>query len=75
MMNLRRKSFPLLVLIGLLLICLPLFSFAEDVQEMTNEKKRTTMSVSEMRKLLGLRKTDSYWLVHKDLFTVTVIDG
>ena len=42
---------------------------------MTNEKKRTTMSVSEMRKLLGLRKTDSYWLVHKDLFTVTVIDG
>ena len=42
---------------------------------MTNEKKRTTMSVSEMRKLLGLRKTDSYWLVHKDLFTVTMIDG
>ena len=32
------------------------------------EKKKTTMSVTEMRKLLGLGKTDSYWLVHKNCF-------
>ena len=25
---------------------------------------RRTMSVPEMRKLLGLKKTESYWLIH-----------
>lgn len=29
-----------------------------------DEKKKTTMSVPEMQRMLGLGKTDSYWLVH-----------
>ena len=32
------------------------------------DQKKTTMSVPEMRRMLGLRKTDSYWLVHKQCF-------
>ena len=35
---------------------------------------KTTMSVREMRQLLGLGKTDSYWLLHKNLFA-TVYKG
>lgn len=31
---------------------------------------KTTMSVREMQQLLGLGKTDSYWLLHKNLFEV-----
>ena len=31
---------------------------------------KTTMSVREMQHLLGLGKTDSYWLLHKNLFEV-----
>ena len=38
------------------------------------DKKKTTMSVPEMRRMLGLRKTDSYWLVHKQCFA-TVYKG
>ena len=34
--------------------------------------RRSTMSVPEMRKLLGLKKTDSYWLVHKNFFKTEV---
>ena len=34
---------------------------------------KTTMSVREMRQLLGLGKTDSYWLLHKNLFEVILI--
>ncbi|MCD7744161.1 MAG: helix-turn-helix domain-containing protein [Lachnospiraceae bacterium] len=34
-----------------------------------------TMSVPEMRKMLGLGKTDSYWLAHKGKFKVYEIDG
>ena len=29
---------------------------------MANE--RTTMSVPEMQRMLGIKKTDAYWLVH-----------
>lgn len=36
---------------------------------------KTTMSVPEMRKLLGLKKTESYWLVHKNYFETKIIDG
>lgn len=36
---------------------------------------KTTMSVPELRRLLGLGKTDSYWLVHKGVFETTVVDG
>ena len=39
----------------------------------TNEK--TTMSVAEMRGLLGLGKTDSYWLVHKKRFETVLVNG
>ena len=30
--------------------------------------KKKTMSVPEMRKLLGVKKTESYWLVHRNFF-------
>ena len=42
---------------------------------MSDEKKKTTMSVTEMRKMLGLRKTDSYWLVHKNCFETVLVNG
>ena len=35
---------------------------------------KTTMSVREMQQLLGLGKTDSYWLLHKNLFEVILIN-
>lgn len=34
---------------------------------------RRTMSVPEMRKLLGLKKTESYWLVHRKFFRTEII--
>lgn len=36
---------------------------------------KTTMSVPEMRELLGLKKTESYWLVHKNFFQTASIGG
>ena len=33
------------------------------------------MSVPEMRRLLGLKKTESYWLVHRNFFETRIIDG
>lgn len=39
------------------------------------DKKKTTMSVPEMRRMLGLRKTDSYWLVHKQCFETVMVKG
>lgn len=35
---------------------------------------KTTMSVREMQHLLGLGKTDSYWLLHKNFFEVILIN-
>ena len=32
---------------------------------MENARKRTSMSVPEMGRLLGLCKTESYWLIKK----------
>lgn len=29
----------------------------------------------EMRRMLGLRKTDSYWLVHKQCFETVIVKG
>ena len=40
-----------------------------------DDKKKTTMSVSEMRQMLGLKKTDSYWLVHRQLFETVLVAG
>ena len=37
--------------------------------------QKTTMSVPEMRELLGLKKTESYWLVHKNFFQTASIGG
>ena len=39
------------------------------------EVMRTTMSVPEMRKLLGLGKTESYWLVHRNHFETILVNG
>lgn len=50
----------------------------QQIQLRSAEQKltqRSTMSVPEMRKLLGLKKTDSYWLVHKNLFKTQIIGG
>ena len=44
-------------------------------QEKPVSVERTTMSVPEMRKLLGLGKTDSYWLVHKKVFETVLVNG
>ena len=35
---------------------------------------KTTISVREMQRLLGLGKTDSYWLIHKNFFEVIQIN-
>ena len=40
-----------------------------------NRHPKTTMSVLEMGKLLGLRKVHSYWLVHKGYFETILLDG
>ena len=46
------------------------------VMQMGNSRvNKNTMTVPEMRKLLGLHKTDSYWLIHKGLFETEVIGG
>ena len=39
------------------------------------DKSKTTMSVTEMRRVLGLGKTDSYWLVHKQCFETIMVAG
>ena len=44
-------------------------------QEKPVENERTTMSVPEMRRLLGLGKTESYWLVHKKVFETILVNG
>lgn len=40
-----------------------------------SESDRTWMSVREMGDLLGLRKTDRYWLVHKNVFETQTLYG
>lgn len=37
---------------------------------MAEMRKRTSMSVPEMGRMLGLGKTESYWLIKKNYFTV-----
>ena len=39
------------------------------------QNRKTTMSVAEMRKILGLKKTDSYWLIHKNCFETIIVCG
>ncbi|MBQ9032623.1 MAG: helix-turn-helix domain-containing protein [Parasporobacterium sp.] len=40
-----------------------------------SESERIWMSVKEMGDLLGIRKTDRYWLVHKNVFETSTIRG
>ena len=37
-------------------------------------KEKTTMSVLEMQHMLGLKKTDAYWLVHKKVFDTILVE-
>lgn len=36
--------------------------------------EKTTMSVPEMQRMLGLKKTDAYWLVHKKVFDTILVE-
>ena len=36
---------------------------------------KTTISVPEMARILGIKKTDSYWLIHKNRFQTVTIAG
>ena len=47
----------------------------EKYQASKDFKLKNTMSVPEMRRLLGVKKTESYWLVHRNFFETKVIDG
>ena len=38
-------------------------------------RPKTTMSVREMGNLLGLKKVESYWLVHKEYFETILLNG
>lgn len=46
----------------------------EQCREERRQQKKT-MSVPEMREMLGLKKTGSYWLVHRNFFKTEVIGG
>ena len=37
--------------------------------------KKKSMSVMEMAKLIGLKKTTAYWLVNKRQFEVRIVSG
>lgn len=36
---------------------------------------KTSMSVMEMGRSLGLDKTDSYWFIHKEQFETRIVAG
>ncbi len=42
---------------------------------MKTSQKKETMSVREMREILGIKKTDSYWLIKRHYFNTVIIDG
>lgn len=42
---------------------------------MEKTRKRTSMSVPEMGKLLGLCKTEAYWLIKKNYFETVLVGG
>ena len=42
---------------------------------MTGKREATTMSVREMREILGIKKTESYWLIKKHYFDTVKIAG
>ena len=42
---------------------------------MNESRKRTSMSVPEMGRMLGLCKTESYWLIKKNYFKTILVGG
>lgn len=38
-------------------------------------EERKTMTVPQMRKMLGLKKTESYWLVHRNFFETDIVNS
>ena len=42
---------------------------------MKTSQKKETMSVREMREILGIKKTDSYWLIKRQYFKTVIVDG
>lgn len=44
-------------------------------QKQKQNKSRTVISVREMGDLLGLKKTERYWLVHKNYFETKTAIG
>lgn len=44
-------------------------------QQKASISKKTSMSVPEMRRLLGLGKTASYWLAKKGYFKTVIAGG
>jgi len=40
-----------------------------------NKPQKKTMTVREMGRLLGLKKVESYWLVHKQYFDTILVNG
>ncbi len=50
-------------------------TFERTIHTVVNYKKNNTMSVIEMGRVLGLRKTNSYGVVAKNFFKTTVIFG
>ena len=47
----------------------------EMIEKLAKKKGKPTMSVREMGRMLGLQKTDSYWLVNKRFFKTVQING
>lgn len=41
---------------------------------MNEHRVKTSMSVMEMGKLLGIGKTDAYWLIKKKPFEIIIVD-
>ena len=39
------------------------------------DETKTTMAVHEMAEILGLKKTESYWLIHKQKFQTVPVNG
>ena len=42
---------------------------------MKTSQKKETMTVREMREILGIKKTDSYWLIKRQYFKTVIVDG
>lgn len=42
---------------------------------MSEKREARSMSVRQMGNLLGLKKTDSYWLIKKGYFKVILVKG